>query len=244
MIHLMDESEGAHTHTDAIRDHVFPVFEFPPGDAPLTHRNFRGTGFMIGVNGFALTAAHVAEGEFPLRAFVVIGSAWIALEIDEVEHHPTEDVAVMRIRPPSANFTWTTIIQGVADRPRSSFPYMLWGYPEDTVLEQLESTASTFRPDLIYSEGHVRRIVRNVPMRQVHGTAFLELSQVAGRGCSGAPVLGSRGSSERWALAGVYVGERLDDRSTSVGFAARITELLEWSPRLIGHALPAEISAA
>lgn len=99
------------------------------------------------------------------------------------------------------------------------------------------------RPDLTYSEGHVRRRLSNIPLPAIKGSSFLELSQVAGAGCSGSPVIfNSPYAGQPLQLVGVYVGERLDEYSTSVGYATRLDELLNWAPGLLGRTLGEELA--
>lgn len=56
----------------------------------------------------------------------------------------------------------------------------------------------------------------DIPLPSITGTRFLELSQVAGPGCSGSPVINTASLGlPFWKLVGVYVGERLDAYSTA-----------------------------
>ena len=43
-----------------------------------------------------------------------------------------------------------------------------------------------------------------------------------------------------WDLCGVYVGERVNERATSVGYAVVLDELAEWIPALVGRSLREE----
>lgn len=57
-----------------------------------------GTGCLIGSRGWALTASHVVKGQSEMRAlFVDTDQSWTAVPIGEVERHPTEDLAVVRL---------------------------------------------------------------------------------------------------------------------------------------------------
>lgn len=84
------------------------------------------------------------------------------------------------------------------------------------------------RPDLVYSEGHVRRRLSDIPLGHLRGAAFLELSAIAGSGCSGAPVTADRPGSSPWEVVGVYVGDRRNEgEGVAVGFATRVAALQE-----------------
>ena len=43
-------------------------------------------------------------------------------------------------------------------------------------------------------------------------------------------------------LAGVYVGERTNDRATSVGYAVPSDAFADWIPDLLGRALAVELA--
>jgi hypothetical protein len=121
--------------------------------------------------------------------------------------------------------------------------YYLFGYPEDAAYEIVRDDRAQVRPDLVYSEGHVRRRIAGVPLPKIRGTVFLELSGVAGGGCSGSPVFKTRSPFEirrPWLLTGVYVGERITDRATSVGYAVPSDEISSWAPDLLGRTLQQE----
>ncbi|MFF8644394.1 trypsin-like peptidase domain-containing protein [Streptomyces sp. NPDC015345] len=98
--------------------------------------------------------------------------------------HPTQDVALLRLEP------GTYVSPCVLSRRQeyASMSYMLWGYPEAVLYESVVDGIALQRPDLIYSEGHVRRrISDSIP--GIHGSRFIELSTPAGPGCSGAPLI-------------------------------------------------------
>jgi hypothetical protein len=243
--------------SDSIRDYVFPIAEVSMQGAVTHMECFRGTGFFLGGRNFALTAGHVVKDpKHQLVAFLIQNDQWILFDIDAstIARHPTEDLAVIAVEPPSPSTSWRSIVKDIDDeKVHGSDHYYLFGYPEDAAYELVdESDQVRVRPDLVYSEGHVRRRVVNVPMRGIHGSSFLELSGVAGGGCSGSPVFALpspmslvtaalRGvPPPSWFLRGVYVGERLTDRATSVGYAIPLDALASWAPDLLGRSLKEE----
>jgi hypothetical protein len=104
---------------------------------------------------------------------------------------------------------------------------MLWGYPEAVLYDRADAGGAS--PDLVYSEGHIRRrITRDLP--GMRGRTFFELSTPAGAGCSGSPVT-MRRPGMQWQVVGVYAGERRSESGDfAVGFATRVADLDEGLP--------------
>lgn len=196
----------------------------------------------MGQRNLALTAAHVLRSARPpIAALLVDDEGWRAFAVRAVEDHPEEDVSIFSVEPPAASGSWQSLVRWGAGRVASSLPYHLWGYPEDAAYELVEADRVAPRPDLVYNEGYISRTLTNVPFPAVRGTRFLELSQVAGAGCSGSPVI-SRRPGQHWDLVGIYVGERTNDRATSAGYATRADALSDWAPELAGRPLRQEAS--
>lgn len=67
---------------------------------------------------------------------------------------------------------------------------------------------------------------------------FFELSEPAGGGCSGGPVL-RMGGGNRWLVVGVYVGQREIEGTdpVRVAYAAREESFRDWQPALLGRAV-------
>ena len=230
---------------NGIRDYVFPIAEIEADTDGVRFTRFRGTGFFIGSRNFALTARHVIEDVKSAGLGVMLVDAdqsWRVFEVVESEIHPDADIALLRIGTSFAAQSWNSIVSGrTVPSPFGALPYHLWGYPEEALYELVTDEGGLLRPDLIYSEGHVRRRLRNVPIPKIQGASFVELSQVAGSGCSGSPVF-SKLPRSMWALAGVYVGERTNDRSTSVGYAVPIDAFAEWTPEPLGRTVAEELA--
>jgi hypothetical protein len=192
--------------SQSIRDYVFPLVELDL-EARRVHR-FRGTGFFLGSRNYALTAGHVVQDlDHHLAALLVQDGHWIMYDIETatIGHHPTEDIAVITVEPPSPTTSWRSTVSAVSSETvHGSSHYYLFGYPEDAAYEIVRDDRAQVRPDLVYSEGHVRRRIAGVPLPKIRGTVFLELSGVAGGGCSGSPVFkpgrrlksGGRGCSQ------------------------------------------------
>ncbi len=223
--HLVDFQQ-----TDVLRDHVFPLATSRPNPDGTEDVTVRGTGFLIGDN-LGMTAAHVAiemmrdfaKGT-PIAMFVDSRTEWFSVQWVNHELHPREDAALFWL---DDRYALGAFLRPSLDWVGSVTPYMLWGYPEDTYWELTEGGGRPLvRPDMIYSEGHVRRRLSNVPLPGIRGQNFLELSQVAGAGCSGGPVIQRLPGVNR--VSGIYVGERINDRATSVGYAVRIGALADW----------------
>ncbi|GAB3686669.1 hypothetical protein GCM10027597_38860 [Saccharopolyspora tripterygii] len=216
---------------------VVPVVNVEVRCDELSYKSLAGTAFLLAEpEGIALTARHVAEqikiGE--VAVLFIRESGWQAAAVTSIELHPTEDVAALRLEDGSypSPFTLSRI------QEYASCQYMLWGYP-DAVLHEIVVDGRAFpRPSLVYSEGHIRRRLTDVPLERPEGHRFYELSAVAGAGCSGSPITDRRPGFQ-WGVVGIYVGERRSDSGDlSVGYATRLAEIDEgapsWWSRLFG----------
>ncbi|MFD3580401.1 serine protease [Streptomyces sp. NPDC058644] len=177
-----------------------------------------------GGGGLAMTARHVADSLMPGKAavlFVGNDGSWQPAAILGIDKHSTQDVAVLRLEPGDYPSPFT--LSGFEEY--ASLHYTLWGYP-DAVLHEIDGPdgRALQRPDLVYSEGYIRRrITRRLPA--VQGDRFFELSTVSGGGCSGAPVISQR-PRDHWKVIGVYVGQcRSENNDLAVGYAVRISDL-------------------
>jgi hypothetical protein len=193
--------------SDAIRDLVFPIGTAEQRADRIHINNFLGSAFLIGNRGFALTAAHVilgSENERLVGMFCPASGGWFGFEVIAREVHPTEDVAVLQLD----GGPWKSFLRLSNSIEHASCRYRLFGYPGDAAYERVQQGRAVLRPDLIYNEGYIRRrISEEIP--QLRGQSFFELSEVAGQGCSGAPI--AKFSAPAW---DVVIGDR---------------------PRLLGH---------
>jgi len=205
-----------------------------------------GTAFLIGKRGFMLTAAHVSEvlntKATPIAVFLDTTGAPSFARIIDCECHPTEDVAVLKLQ----DGEWGSIHELSPTRQFGSVEVMMWAYPENVAKERQcavprhHPEATMVRPDLVYFQGYIRRrIDRELPVRIFRGSAFYEVSHIAGECASGAPVT-IRAPSQLWGVIGVYVGEQTSDGRREIGFVARSDAFLDWAPAILGNAVSAE----
>lgn len=236
------------TSLKPIRDFVFPLgvlIKCSNGDDPGAVEKcykfeLRGTGFFIGSNGTALTAAHVVDqmssDGIPIALFAHQGR-WVSIKVIRTEKHMSEDVAVIKLDlQPTFSF-----FQISPTSEHSSCKYELWGYPS-SVADELKGTLppphnDITNPELIYNFGYFRRrISREMPYGIFRGSSFYELSEVAGSCCSGAPVvkLEQRSPASPWKVVGVYIGEQTSTGHAAVGYAVRSDEFYSWVPDMLG----------
>ena len=106
--------------------------------------------------------------------------------------------------------------------------------------EVVEEDRAVARPELVYVGGYIRRrIPDSVSIPAIRGQNLYESGGLAGQGCSGGPVILKRSTEENnWPVIGVYIGERLDPaRGLFVSYAARMDDLLSWTPEVLGQSL-------
>ena len=212
-----------------MRDFVFPIALCTRLENELDVSAVLGSAFLIGNRGFAITAKHVIKNhpiENLMAMFVDEQGQWIGRGFKAIEEHSTEDIAVLQL--PDA--VWSSPFRFSREVVHSGLDYHLMGYPEDTTFELIAEGKALLRPDLVYNRGYVRRrFTGSLPM--LHGLSFIELSEVAGSGASGAPVFAIR--NRAYNVVGVYCGEKTNDRSTSVSYATRVESINDWVPELI-----------
>ncbi len=218
---------------DQIRDYVFPLATIARADRERRYETFLGTAFLIGDRGFAMTAAHVAKGirgKTVNGMFTLENGQWIGFDVLEFELHPCEDVAVIRI----AGDFWKSFFRISCNQDHSGMRYRMLGYPEDALREIVKGDRAIQRPDLVYTEGYVRRRT-NHEIYPFIGSALFELSEIAGQGCSGSPVI--KFTQPVWDVAGVCMGERINDRGTNVSYAVRADAFSGWIPTILGRSV-------
>jgi hypothetical protein len=222
--------------SNLVRDFVFPIATARRVGSNIELVRLLGTAFVIGNRGFALTARHVVDGVHSdplIGVFAPKEGGWLAFGITAVEAHQSEDVAVVKLE----GGPWRSLFRLAGTNEHSSARYRLFGYPDDSAYDLAEAGKVTPRPDLVYNEGYIRRRF-TAKLPGIDGTAFFELSQVAGTGASGAPVF--KFSAPVWEVMGVYVGEKLNDRATSVSYAVREDAFRDWVPNILGVSIMVE----
>ena len=225
---------------DYIRDFVFPLILAEKSSQGYLFKQLLGSGFLFGDRGFALTATHVIEecvNNLVIAMFVGADNMWYPFEVLEKEYHPTEDVAIMKIDggPWKSPFRMRNKWEG------SSAHYQQFGYPEDAVydLTDVSRTKATPRPDLVYTEGYIRRRISfNLGIPRVKGKSFFELSEIAGTGCSGSPLYIN--NNKIWDVIAIYVGEKINDRGTNVSYAVREDSFRDWLPGILAKSIKDE----
>ncbi|MCV7251605.1 trypsin-like peptidase domain-containing protein [Mycobacterium hackensackense] len=227
---------------EAIRDYVLPlvlVRQTTPEECEL--ESIQGTGFLLrGGRGLGVTAGHVAKalragdqaGKIPGAIFWPASGGRRFATISSISFHESQDVALFRI----ADDDYHSPLEMRKEQSSAPAGYMLFGYPEDTYYERMSEGAG-LTPDLVYSEGHLRRSVGfPLPIDKIPGRAFYELSMPAGGGCSGAAVT-LRIPPDPYGVIGIYVGEVRNENGTfAVGYAARTDELADQWPELFMQA--------
>ena len=208
--------------------------------ADLRSARLLGTAFLINEPPIWITAGHVL-GELEDRLIfisVVVGGRHVPVRVLRVEAHPTADVAVFEVDADPASLA-TSPLQLTSRKVIGGQEYVQWGYPADaayvTPAEGLRPLRLT--PEPIFVRGYVRRrFDRELPIEEVRGSAFLELSELPGRGASGSPVIATP-LAGRWEVLGIYAAENgsLDRDRPSVGYAVRPDCFSGWQPGLCGN---------
>jgi hypothetical protein len=212
-----------------VRDLVLPIVEVERNGSELNYRSLLGTAFSVQKASLLLTAKHVFYSKPHKIALQVINNQWWSVGLDLLAAHPTEDVAILKPH-------WTQIPSGAlrvtTSRENASCHYHVWGYPEDVLfdLSEPDSFGKTLGvPDLVFSAGHVRRRFSG-PIPGLIGSNFYEMSNIAGSGCSGGPVInGYRKPYD--SVIGIYVGERFSSSSgnyKAISYSARFDDIADW----------------
>jgi hypothetical protein len=205
----------------------------------------RGTAFLIGLRGFALTAGHCVPRSFAdFRGLFRLPDRWVAVHVQDVALHPREDVAIMRL---SINGDIWGMLRLDATLHSPELECEVLGYPEETYYElQADEGTAPSTPQIVNTRTYVRRRVdnRNHGM-QGGGGAFYELSPIAGDGCSGAPVIAyDAPGTKSYRVVGVYKGQRQMTSSagitSAVGYATRSSDIGDWAPAMLGRPLAEE----
>jgi hypothetical protein len=237
----------------AIASFVLPllVAVVRPGDQQtLTAETVMGTGFLVAEGrGLGITARHVVtellasapipdpwtlvadvtEIRTPVVGFITAEGHLHSMPVGAVDLHPTEDIALFRL--PDGDYGSPYTVSAVPHD--SAAEYAVWGYPDEMRHDFFTEGNRPLNVPLVYSAGHIRRRVSSeIPITDIQGRYFYELSTPAGSCCSGAPV--SLRGQHMWQAIGVYVGERRDEAGTfAVGYATRAAAIAEQWPLLV-----------
>jgi hypothetical protein len=249
---------GLHERLTQVRNCVISVARVDTADGVARIVATHGTAFHIGTRGFALTAKHVIAGKAkPLAALTMAeAGGWTWTHILSSEMHPSEDVAIVKLQPGAcrSGFQLSASVEMASSR------YRIYGFPGNAT--RYETAKGEF-PDLVYTEGYIRRRYSAsiypatgssspAGASRVSGTAFFELSQIAGTGTSGGPVFDF---ADPMAVIGIYSAEKhipqiiaTDDKPitqlTSFSYAVRDDAFRDWRPAMLGGRTVLEESRA
>lgn len=208
---------------DEIRNVIFPLCVVDNQETNYAYRYLAGTGFILGSNGFAMTARHVIQNIAleQLCGLLNINKQWNLIFFENIKHHPSEDVSILKIKGveiksfiyPSQNFE------------NASCPYQLWGYPEFNssffYKNQCGITTFAHRPELCYYEGHIVRRLSNAEEFFI-GKNWCNVYEIPPgfKGCSGAPLIkkAPRNNNAKWEMLGIYVGNKPNRPKSFLGF--------------------------
>jgi len=232
----------SYTQGDNIAEIVIPLMiaEFDEITKKLSPpKELIGTGFLIGVNGFALTAAHVVDQLVEAKkerdvmlTHLLNANGFHPFLITDFEKHPHEDVGIIKLNNSELK-SWLHVSN---QRFLHSTPYTAWGFPKENAKELLliRENSHLF-PDLIYTEGYIRRVIHHELLSSIFiGKRFYEVSDLGGAGYSGSPILSKRSiSGSHWQVMGVYIGEK-EGQGAPVGYVVPSTSFFEWVPEILG----------
>jgi len=231
-----------------LSDIILPLIwaEYDTDKKNLTPIELIGTGFLIGNRGFALTAGHVidqlkeaVERKGGVLITHIFNNQGVQpFLIKDSAKHPDADVGIIKIDQDNLK-TWLRL----SDFPHNaSAPYIGWGYPKETAEElSLIKENAKLRPDLIYTEGYIRRTINtHLPSSLFVGTKFYEVSDLGGPGYSGSPIIFEKSIGAKfWDVIGIYIGEK-EGRGAPVGYVVRIDAVSNWAPELLGCTIKEE----
>lgn len=219
-----------------VREYVLPigvVKQNESGDGIELVR-FLGTGFLVGNEGFLITAAHViklnlVDGEALAALMVHESGSWTGHVFSHIERHPNQDIAILKMHD---RFNSPLIIKDVDIRSASE--YHMFGYPVDAMYELIhpETGRAHGRPDLVYYKGYVRRVM-SFPIPNFIGDAFFEISESGHEGCSGSPIFQIKHTI--WNVVGVYLGIRINNENLMLSYALRFDTIRDWIPAILGR---------
>jgi len=129
--------------SDAIRDYIFPIASVEIQSDGVKLKRVLGTAFLIGSQGFALTAKHViagSEAERLVAIFALQSGGWFGYEVTARETHSTEDVALVKLD----GAPWKSFFRLSNSMEYSSCKYRLFGYPDDATFGMTKVSGAIF----------------------------------------------------------------------------------------------------
>ncbi len=223
-------ASGGHDGDSFLRDVVVPIVRATFVKAgEFKYEGLLGTGFLVGDGSKLITAGHVVSAAGTEVGLQVVNGEWRSIGLVNRKFHPTLDICVCETQLATPQGSWLNVS---TEPQHASCNYQLWGYPDDVVYDHGSVSAEGVTlqcPDLVFSSGHIRRrFTGYVP--SLKGAQFYELSQVAGNGCSGAPVIAHQ--ARNWAVIGIYAGERTiisaEKAIKEISYATRLDGAVDW----------------
>lgn len=223
-------ASGGYNGDSLLRDVIVPIVGatfVKPGE--FKYEGLLGTGFFVGNGSKLVTAGHVLPAAGPEVGLQVVNGEWQSVGLVNRKFHPVLDICVCDTQLAVPQGSWLNVL---SEPQHASCNYQLWGYPDDVVYDHGSVSPqgrALQRPDLVFSSGHIRRrFSGSIPSLQ--GSQFYELSQVAGNGCSGSPVIAHQAGN--WAVIGIYAGERTimsaEKAIKEIGYATRLDGAADW----------------
>ncbi|MHB8370177.1 MAG: S1 family peptidase [Leptospirales bacterium] len=195
-----------------VRDYIFQIIEIQPGNnLPI----LLGTAFLIGCNGYAITAGHVVTkyvGKIIFGMFAREDCSWVYPPISIVQINDNADIALLKI----LSGRWMSPHTIIDSRSiHAGIKYCSFGYPDDSAYDIVIDGKSFIRPDLVFTNGYIRRRIQgSIP--SIKGNMFFELSDIAGPGYSGSPVFREGILNE---VIGIYVLDKASSSGVAVSYA-------------------------
>ena len=224
-----------------VRDIIFPLIKAKKKNESIIAEELIGTGFLIGKDGYAITAAHVIDQlldgnkeEDIILGLFVDNDQWVAVYIESYEKHDIEDVGILKFR----TFKRESFLK-INNLPQhSTCEYHCWGYPHEVAKELSKLYEnSPERPDLIFTQGYVRRRISRelYPTMIFRGKQFYELSETVGGGNSGGPfILKNSVGKKHWEIIGIYIGEKSEG---DLSYGVRAEGFANWTPKILGKSI-------
>lgn len=196
-------TDGSLEHTPAIGDHVVPLARVANGEVRIL-----GSAFLIGPRGYALTAHHCVPDDIEhFKVLFATDRGPVAVEpIAQVEHHPTEDVSLLKFTTVDS---WWGMLRLDANLRNPGEEFEAWGYPQVTYTAKIVDSKVRESPQMVYDRGYIRRRRDRENLPNLKGHFLYELSTRPGAGYSGSPICAYEPSgSKSWRVIGIYIGEQ------------------------------------
>jgi len=218
------------------RDVFFPIIQCERDERKKEPRfkKFLGTGFLIGDNGFLMTATHVIKS-FEIKelyALSVMNQKWFLLSFCNKIDHSIEDISMLKIQVTSKlPKMWSSFVVPANSWEGPSLHFELWGYSNITAYQY----TNCFQPQLCYEEGYIVKRLTDPenPNPLLKGKNFFETNLVGYKGYSGSPIISRtrKRSDAKWEMIGIYLGDyttTIGDEKLARGIICREDGIRDW----------------